>query len=99
MDTRRINVEQPLDIAPGFGGNGDDRIRHFQRGFLYPERKVIAAGELFPLPWPKRFKRMDRNDKRYAIVLFGQNPAKVSVPRMTMHQSASMLAVLKWMHR
>src|SRR5438477_12849900 len=83
MDTRRINVEQPLDIAPGFGGNGDDRIRHFQRGFLYPERTVIAAGELFPLPSPKRFKRMDRNDKRYPIVVFCYNLAKVNVSRIT----------------
>ena len=29
---------------------------------------------------------MDRNDKRDAIILFGQNPAKMGVPRMTVHQ-------------
>src|SRR5207249_11794122 len=82
MDTRRINVEQPLDVAPGFGGNGDDRIRHFHRGFLYPESKVIAAGELFPLAWPERFERMDRNDERYVIVRCGQSPTTGSVPCM-----------------
>src|SRR5215813_12272736 len=29
---------------------------------------------------------MDCNHKRNAIILFGQNPAKMSVPRMTMYQ-------------
>src|SRR5439155_21994757 len=29
---------------------------------------------------------MDRNDKRNAVILFRQNPAKMSVPSMTMHQ-------------
>src|SRR5438093_4218784 len=29
---------------------------------------------------------MDRNDKRDAVILFRQNPAKMSVPRVTMHQ-------------
>ena len=70
----------------GFAGNGDDCIRHFQRGFLYPDRKVIAASELFALPRPKRLERMDRNDKRDAIILFCQNPTKMSVPRVTVHQ-------------
>src|ERR1041385_8493459 len=83
---RRINVEQTLDVAFGFTGHSDDRIGHFQRSFLYPKRKVIAARELLALPWPKRFERMDRNDKRDAVILFRQNSAKMSVPRMTMHQ-------------
>src|SRR5438034_426738 len=29
---------------------------------------------------------MDRNDKRNAVILFRQNPAKMAVPRVTMHQ-------------
>src|SRR6266852_5807581 len=29
---------------------------------------------------------MDRNDKRNAVILFRQNPDKMSVPRVTMHQ-------------
>src|SRR6476660_3159223 len=29
---------------------------------------------------------MNRNDKRNAIILFSQNSAKMSVPRVTMHQ-------------
>ena len=36
--------------------NGDDRIRHFQRSFLYPQGKLIAASELFALPGPKRLQ-------------------------------------------
>ena len=86
MNPSRINIEQALDVALCFAGNSDDRIRHFQRGFLYPKRKIVAAGELFALPRPKRFQRMDCYDKGDAVILFGQNPAKVSVPRMTMHQ-------------
>src|SRR5437899_11436684 len=86
MHPRRIDSEQALDVTPGFAGNGDDRIRHFQRGFLYPKRKVIAASELFALPGSKRLEGMDRNDKRNAVILFRQNPAKMSLPSMTRHQ-------------
>jgi len=53
---------------------------------IYPKRKVIPARELFALPRPKRLQRMDRNHKRDAIILSCQNPAKMSVPRVTMHE-------------
>src|SRR5580765_1920565 len=86
MHARRIGIEEAVDVALGFAGNSNDRIRHFQRGFLYPKRKVIAASELFALPRPKRHKRMDRNDKQNAIMLFSQDSAKMSVPRVTTHQ-------------
>ena len=56
MNPRRIDIEQPLDVTFGFPRNGYDCIRHFQRGFLYPKRKVVTAGELFALPWSKRLE-------------------------------------------
>src|SRR6516164_6674268 len=86
MHPLRIDIEQTLDVALGFAGNSDDCIRHFQCGFLNPNRKVIAASELFTFPRPKRLERMNCNDKRDAVILFRQNPAKMSVPRVTMHQ-------------
>ena len=70
----------------GLAGNGDDRIRHFQRGFFDPKRKIVSAAELFAFPRSQRLERMHRNDQRYTIILFRQDPAEVGVPGVAMHQ-------------
>ena len=86
VQARRIDIEQSLDVALRFAGNRDDRVGHFQRGFLNPQTEIVTAGELFPLPRTQRLERVDRNDKRNAVVLFGQDAAEVAVPSVAMHQ-------------
>jgi hypothetical protein len=81
-----IHIEQSLDIAFGFAGDSDDRVRHLQRCLLDPKREVVAAGELFALPGSKRLQRVDRDHERNSVILFCQNPAEMAVPRVTMHK-------------
>jgi hypothetical protein len=87
LDTFRIDIKQSLDVTFGFGGDGNDRVRHFERGFLNPHRKIITAGELFALPWPQRFERVRRDHERNSVIQFRENAAEMAVPSVTMHQS------------
>src|SRR5262249_17296393 len=86
VDAFRIDIKQPLDVASGFAGDGDDRVRHFECGFLDPEGKIVAAGELLALPRPQRFQRVGRDDEWNAVVLFGQNSPEMTVPSVTMNE-------------
>ena len=74
------HFEEPFHVRLGFAGDGDDGIRHFQRGLLEPDREVVSATELFAFPGPERFERMDRDDERNAVIYFRENPAEVAVP-------------------
>ena len=85
LDARRIDIEQALDVALGFARNSDDRVRHFERGLLNPERKIVPAGKLLAFPWPQWFQRMNRDDQWNAIILLRQDSAEMTVPSMAMH--------------
>ena len=81
-----IDIEQALNVALGFGGDGDDGVRHFERGLFDPERKIVTTGELFALPWPQRLERVSRDYERNSVIQFRENAAEVAVPGVTMHQ-------------
>ena len=86
MHARWIDIEQSLDVAFGFAGDRDDRVGHFQRGLFHPEREIVTAAELFPLPRPQRLERMHRDDERNSVIQFRQDPAEMTVPSVTMHE-------------
>ena len=46
------NLEQPFDVAFRFRRNRDHGIRHFQRGLLQPDGKIVTTAELLALPRP-----------------------------------------------
>ena len=80
-----LDVEKPLDVFLCLAGNSNNGIGHFERGAFEPDRKIIAAGKLFAFPRAKRLERMNRDDKRQPVIQFRQNPAKVAVPGVAMH--------------
>ena len=80
MDAVGFDFEEAFQVCFRLGGDGDDGIRPFQSGLLEPDRKVVAATELFPFPGPERFERVDRNHERDAVIYFRENPAEVAVP-------------------
>jgi uncharacterized membrane protein YjdF len=45
-DARRIDGDQAFDVALGFARNSDDRVRHFERGLLNPEGKIVARRQV-----------------------------------------------------
>src|SRR5690242_12946945 len=73
MDAFWIDIEQTLYVRFGFIRNGYDRVGHFERGLLDPERKIITAGELFTLPRSQRLERVCGNDERNSVILFREN--------------------------
>ena len=70
----------------GLARDGNDRVRHFQRSFLNPQREIVTTAKLFALPGPKRFERMNRDHERNSVILFRQNPPEMAVPSVTMHE-------------
>src|SRR5260370_40555796 len=86
LHARWIDIEQALNVAPGFGGDGDDGVRHFERGLFDPERKIVTTGELFALPWPQRLERVSRDYERNSVIQFRENAAEMAVTGGTMQQ-------------
>src|ERR1700681_1586393 len=86
LHTLWIDIEQALDVALGFGGDGDDGVRHFERGLFDPERKIVTTGELFALPWPQRFERVRRDYERNSVIQFRKDAAEMAVPGVTMNE-------------
>ncbi len=80
------HFEEPFHIRPGFAGDGNDGVRHLQRGLLEPDREVVSAAELFAFPRPKRLERMDRDNERKAVIYFRQDSAEMAVPGVAMNQ-------------
>src|SRR5207248_7816291 len=81
-----IHIKQSLDVTFGLARNSNDRVRHFQRSLLNPKREIVTAGELFAFPGSKRLERVNCDHERNSVILFRQDPAEMTVPRVTMRK-------------
>src|SRR5205823_8066886 len=83
---RRVDIEQTLDVLLGLMGNGNDSVRHFQGGFLNPQAEIVTTTELFALPRPQWFQRVDCDEERNLVAYFRKNSAEVAVPRVAVDE-------------
>src|SRR5437868_5309261 len=81
-----IDSNKPLDAGFGFAGASEDPTCHFERRFFNPERKIVAAGELFALPRPERFERVCRDDEWNPVIQSRESSAEMAVPGVTMNE-------------
>ena len=56
VEPLRLHVEEPFDVRFRLSGNSDHGIGHFERGLLYPNRKIVTAAELLAFPRTQRLE-------------------------------------------